>query len=642
MRVFGLDNGSYLSMSYLPRPFCSFLGCGGMHGNTSFSYWVQKRVTVRVETITFFGLVSAFGSLALVSKNQLYQMNKLHSRWQLKYLRVATRFGLLAEASLALLLLPILRGLALFRIFGIQFEASVRYHTWVGTAMILFATFHGGSTLFIWGVSHHIQDELRKWQNTGRIYLAGEITLITGLVIWVTALPQIRRKKFEIFYYTYHLYVVLLVFFLFHAGDRHFYMVFPGIFLFCVDKMLRVIQSRPKTCIVSARVFPCRAVELILPRIPKLNYNPTSVIFMKIPGISNLQWHSFSITSSSRADDHNISVIIKCQRWWENSLYNMIHAQLDRDADKRKGIPVAIEGPYGPASLNFLKYDSLLLVAGGSGITPFLSILAEVASFTNKNRFPTRIQLVYVIKKSQEFSMLHSISHLLLNQSSEKCHLKLKLFVTQEKQTGIRIRDLLDKLLEVRTLHLNTDCSDHAVYVLESPTWMAAIVGTCSIIFLILLICFNHIIIPSEKGMGSKQSKEKTASWIVDIVLIAAFVIALSCSTLMAILLRRRRLKKGIPSISQKEFRPLDQISTESRNAFEEQEVHFGGRPNFKDIFDKIPSECGGSNIGVLVCGPEGMKESVAALFQQRSQCLKVGANRSEPLFTFHSLNFTL
>ena len=87
-------------------------------------------------------------------------MLELCLRWQLKYMRVATRFGLLAEACLALLLLPILRGLSLFRILGVQFETSVRYHVWLGTAMISFATFHGLSTLFIWGVSHHIQEEV--------------------------------------------------------------------------------------------------------------------------------------------------------------------------------------------------------------------------------------------------------------------------------------------------------------------------------------------------------------------------------------------------------------------------------------------------------------------------------------------------
>ncbi|KAF7838283.1 ferric reduction oxidase 8, mitochondrial [Senna tora] len=561
--------------------------------------------------------------------------------WQLKYLRVATRFGLLAEASLALLLLPVLRGLALFRILGIQFEASVRYHTWVGTAMIIFAAIHGGSTLFIWGVSHHLQNEMWMWQKTGRIYLAGEITLITGLVIWVTALPQFRRRKFEIFYYTHHLYIVFLVFFLFHAGDRHFYMVFPGVILFGLDKMLRFVQSQPITCIVSARVFPCKAVELILPKDPRLNYSPTSVIFMKIPSISNLQWHSFSITSSSRADKQNMSVIVKCEGRWTSSLYNMIHTELGKDSEKMKAIPVAIEGPYGPASLNFLKYDSLLLVAGGSGITPFLSILAEVASATSKSRFPARIQLVYVIKKAQDFSLLHSISHLLLSQSTEKCHLKLKLFITQEKQSGVRIRDLLNEFFEVKTLNLNTECSNYAIHGLESPTWMAAIAGFCSIVFLFLLICFNHIISPPA-GKGSKKSKDKTPSWVVDMLLIASFVLALICSTLMAILLRWRRLEKGIPPISQKESTPLDLTSTETRNALEDHEVHFGGRPNFQDIFDEFPNESGGLDVGVLVCGPESMKESVASICLQKSKRFKFGGKRRETCFNFHSLNFTL
>lgn len=108
--------------------------------------------------------------------------------------------------------------------------------------------------------------QMWKWQKKGRIYLAGELALITAQVIWITALPQIRRKWFQLFYYTHHLYIVFFVFFLFHCGDRHFYMVFPGVFLFALDKLLRVIQSRQETCVLSARVFPCRAIELTLPK----------------------------------------------------------------------------------------------------------------------------------------------------------------------------------------------------------------------------------------------------------------------------------------------------------------------------------------------------------------------------------------
>ena len=123
-----------------------------------------------------------------------------------------------------------------------------------------------------------LRKQMWNWQPTGRIYLAGEIALAAGLAIWITSLPHIRRKHFEIFYYTHHLYVIFFTFFLFHAGDRHFYMVFPGIFLFVLDKFLRVIQSRPKTCILSARVFPCRAIELTLPKDPSKH---STIIFSR-------------------------------------------------------------------------------------------------------------------------------------------------------------------------------------------------------------------------------------------------------------------------------------------------------------------------------------------------------------------------
>uniref|UniRef100_A0A2N9GV73 FAD-binding FR-type domain-containing protein n=1 Tax=Fagus sylvatica TaxID=28930 RepID=A0A2N9GV73_FAGSY len=543
---------------------------------------------IEILAVFLFVLFLAWTFYARISNDfkKLMPVKSLNlNRWQLKYLRVATRCGLLSEVCLAFLLLPILRGLAIFRLFGIQFEASVRYHIWFGTAMLTFATFHGVSTLFIWGVSHHIQDEIWKWQDTGRIYLAGEIALVTGLI-------------------------------------------------------LRILQSRPETCILSARIFPSKAIELILPKDPSLKFSPTSVIFMKVPSISKFQWHSFSITSSSSVDDNTMSVIVKCEGRWTSSLYDLIQAELDSKVDTTKRIPIAIEGPYGPDSMNFLRYDSLLLVAGGIGITPFLSIMQEIASAQNssKYRFPTRMQLIFVVKKPHDICVLNTISSLLQNQSMERLHLKLKVFVTQEVQDGRTLRELLTDSSQVQTVHFSTECSNYATYGLESSLFIAALAGFASIAFLFFLICLNHIFVPSQKK-ASKPSKDKTPSWVADLLLLSSFIMALICSALVAIILRWRRLKSESPRVSQKDGKATD---IETSSALEEHEIHFGGRPDFQDIFANFPNETAGSDIGVLVCGPESMKESVASVCKQNSQGVQMGDKKKKPHFNFHSLNFTL
>jgi len=83
---------------------------------------------------------------------------------------------------------------------------------------------------------------------------------------------------------------------------------------------------------------------------------------MKIPSISKFQWHPFSITSSSNIDDHTMSVVVKCNEGWTSSLYDMIQAELDSDTGAMNCIPVSIEGPYGPASLDFLRFAKKNLV----------------------------------------------------------------------------------------------------------------------------------------------------------------------------------------------------------------------------------------------------------------------------------------
>lgn len=236
-------------------------------------------------------------------------------------MHMGVRVGSLSEICLTVLLFPILRGMSVFRIFGIEFEAAVRYHTWIANALVLFCTLHGIIIMSIWGqkkkllaevncskisgkkqklnllcettgsnktTNRHkekwkttdklnlipfLELQITSWQRIGRVNVAGAIGLITILIIWISSLPIIRRKCFQTFFMTHHLYIVFITFFLLHAGDKHFYLVLSGILLFALDKIFRLIQSRRETRIVSASVLPCRAVELILPKDPSKLHN---------------------------------------------------------------------------------------------------------------------------------------------------------------------------------------------------------------------------------------------------------------------------------------------------------------------------------------------------------------------------------
>lgn len=190
------------------------------------------------------------------------------------------------------------------------------------------------------------------------------------------------------------------------------------------------------------------------------------------------------------------------------------------------------------------------------------------------------MQLIFVVKKSRDIYLLNSISSLLQNQSTERWHLKVKVYVTQEVQDGLTLREVLTDSSQVQTVHFSTKCSNYATYGLESSLCIAALAGFASIVFLVFLICFNLIFIPSQK----KTSKDNTPSWVADLLLTSSFIMTLICSAVVAIILRWRRLKSESSLVPPKQGKAMD---IESSSALEEHEIHFGGRPDFQGNWTK-------------------------------------------------------
>jgi len=110
--------------------------------------------------------------------------------------------------------------------------------------------------------------QMLEWSRDWVPNVAGEIAILFALAMWVTSIPRVRRKMFELFFYTHHLYTLYIIFYVLHVGVAYFCMILPGIFLFLVDRFLRFLQSRESARLLSARLLPCETLELSFSKSP--------------------------------------------------------------------------------------------------------------------------------------------------------------------------------------------------------------------------------------------------------------------------------------------------------------------------------------------------------------------------------------
>ncbi|PWA58022.1 cytochrome b245, heavy chain [Artemisia annua] len=324
--------------------------------------------------------------------------------WEVKLDSMALMLGLVGNICLSFLFFLVTRGSSVFRLLGLTSESSIKYHIWLGNIAMVFFTAHGLCYTIFCAKTHQISQML-KWKKVGISNVAGEVALLAGMAIWLTSIPRIRRSIFELFFYTHHLYILFVVFFILHVGFSYCWITLPGFYLFLIDRLLRFLQSQQKFRLVSARVLPCQAVELSFSKTPGLHYNPMSSIFLYIPSISKLQWHPFTITSSSNLDPEKLSVVIKSEGTWSQKLYEKLS-----QPSPMNHLQVSVEGPYGHASTHFQQYDKIVMFSGGSGINPFISIIRELLHKTNNpaNKIP-QLVLVAAFKRSVDLGILDLI-----------------------------------------------------------------------------------------------------------------------------------------------------------------------------------------------------------------------------------------
>lgn len=644
------DEGSNLLLFVFPMMLVAVLGCiylqlqqksGGAISNSStasskFGLW-ERLTRNRKQPVLIMaplGIITAtelaFAAMFIV----LFVWsiaNYLHARlnfdmaffvgievWELKIAVVASALAYLGNVCLAFLFFPVTRGSSILPLVGLTSEASIKYHIWLGNLSVFLFTVHSIGYIVYFLITNQAS-KLVDWNRHWVSNVAGEVAAICGAIMLVTSLNPIRRKKFEVFFYMHHLYILFIFFFVLHIGFAYFCMVLPGVFLFLVDRYLRFLQSRQRAQLVSARILPCDVIELNFSKTRELKYNPTSILFVNVPAISKMEWHPFTVTSNCNLEPESVSIVIKNLGNWSQKLL--------KELSSADALHVSVEGTYGPSSSNFLRHQLLVMVGGGSGITPLISILREAMfESTKPNCKLPKILLICAFKNSADLSWLD----LLLPQSNAQLslvdiHLQIEAYITREPEQKI---PNVNTQKPTKTIFFKSDPTSRPISpVLGPKSWfcLSAIIAASFITYLLLLgIVTRFYIYPLDGKTETDYHVSLKALWNMSLVCLS---IVLAASSVFLWSKRQAALEaEQVSDLGPQLSGDRELESPPDMSIVQATKVHFGGRPDLQ----KILFECKESDVGVLVSGPRDMRHEVA----------KICASNSVGNLHFESISF--
>ncbi|KAG4428949.1 hypothetical protein IFR05_015570 [Cadophora sp. M221] len=285
-------------------------------------------------------------------------------------------YGWLTISNGGLGLLLAARSNLFSHIFRIPSSTLLMYHRWIGRATITHATIH-----FALNTQHNIETSQLSTVFNNRRIIIGITAWISLCIIYLTSLSFIRRRSFEVFYYSHFLFIVFVIGACIHAPEGPQFLL-PGLGLWVVDRGIRFAYNFRPISVKNVTVHDGDLTKFKLGGIRTTQ--PGQTAWVQIQGVSWLTWHPFTIASSPGEEDAVIAIrglggyTKEVQRLALNA--DDSNGDVNREEIAMEGakMKIRIDGPYGVGAIRWGMHPVTVLVAGGIGITPGISIASNI------------------------------------------------------------------------------------------------------------------------------------------------------------------------------------------------------------------------------------------------------------------------
>jgi len=566
--------------------------------------------------------------------------------------------GVIAIVNLGwYLLMPIGRKSILLESLGMSWDRAIKYHRWVGFYSVFIMFVH--SLLYfmviIYGNGHPVYDpdgvmlkhNLLAWGCSGhdlcdedqalllRINMYGIFTLILVLEITIFALPYFRRYLFEWFFYVHHLFILVLFFICLHYKGAVIYLI-PGVAIYTIDKLMGVLAYR-NCCLAKTEMVSSDVLEVNFKVHESVKYKAGQYVFVNVPSVSHLEWHPYSLTSGPNANPGEIFFHLKEAGESEESWTRRVV-----EAGRAGQLDMRIDAFYGDYSEELAHKKAVVLVGGGIGITPMMSLGMDLIA--SDPHLP--VTIMWVCRTVQEFEIF---SNTLYRAKSRYRNFNVKVWITLSLpepkiskeaimflDTDEEKCDLVLSVLKPPPVHKDKrmfreaqEAQNHLFK--KSPPGLEplgnAVAMTVSMIFA-LTGYVTSVSFAREKGLERQGVKT-----LVDIL----FVMGAVLIVMMIILLARPLLSSGPKTKFEVVFTDTGEVDDDLSDTENEDSMESGSRGIDQDTYRQMIEGRIGcrpdmeaefrelafahqrdmnedfDTVGVLACGPKAMTNAINA-----------------------------
>ncbi|KAK0945061.1 ferric-chelate reductase Frp1 [Friedmanniomyces endolithicus] len=326
---------------------------------------------------------------------------------------LGVRAGWLAVAQVPLLILLAGKNNLIGLATGLSYERLNILHRWSSRGTLLMAVLHVGYQNAGWnqyGISS-LEWSTDTCPPTGMGAFA--------LLLWlnVSTLAPFRNFGYEFFVFQHLLtFFGFIIAIMLHlpstALETRTYIWIPiGLYLF--DRLVRTaLIGWNNSRRMSTTVVPIdgEVTKICVSGSRVRKWGPGSFVLLSIPHYGIGQSHPATIASTPESHSGDLVFLLKARKGFTKKLlssasasnFTLVTSSGDKNAHaKGESHRAFIDGPYGGTQGDFAAYDTVLLVAGSTGITYVLSILLDLATRASKQKLPLRrLELVWAVKRS--------------------------------------------------------------------------------------------------------------------------------------------------------------------------------------------------------------------------------------------------